>query len=265
MQYPRDKLILYTWEPPMHDPCGNQPAYQVLFKKVFSLCSLYVDEQHVMQHFYVQPSLERINNIIKFDHKKLCTMIVSYKFGGSGNSQGSLYHERLKAIDFFEQFDNNIFEFYGMGWPLRKSYKGKIPHKKDYLKNYKFCICYENTNIYKGYITEKIFDCFIAGCVPIYWGAPDIENYIPKECFIDKRDFKTFKELYHFLRNMDEKTYQKYLNAVEMFLTSPKAYRYSIDYFIDRFFTAIDPHYNRALIFSPSQQQALMLANRSQG
>lgn len=32
-----------------------------------------------------------------------------------------------------------------------------------------------------GYITEKIYECFIAGTVPYYWGAPDIkEEFNPK-------------------------------------------------------------------------------------
>jgi alpha(1,3/1,4) fucosyltransferase len=26
-----------------------------------------------------------------------------------------------------------------------------------------------------GYVTEKLFHAKAAGCVPIYWGAPDVE------------------------------------------------------------------------------------------
>ena len=36
-----------------------------------------------------------------------------------------------------------------------------------------------------GYVTEKIFDAFKAGCVPVYWGAENITKYVPAECFID--------------------------------------------------------------------------------
>lgn len=39
-----------------------------------------------------------------------------------------------------------------------------------YLKNFKFNICPENTSA-KGYITEKILDSFVGGCIPIYWGG----------------------------------------------------------------------------------------------
>ncbi|MCL1721757.1 glycosyltransferase family 10, partial [Vibrio parahaemolyticus] len=52
-----------------------------------------------------------------------------------------------------------------------KSYKGSVESKTHTLKNYKFCICFENAQMIEGYITEKIFDCFFSATVPIYWGA----------------------------------------------------------------------------------------------
>lgn len=42
--------------------------------------------------------------------------------------------------------------------------------KVDYLKNFKFNLCPENSDS-RGYVTEKIFDSFLAGCIPIYWGS----------------------------------------------------------------------------------------------
>lgn len=43
-------------------------------------------------------------------------------------------------------------------------------NKLDYLRNYVFNICPENSNSY-GYVTEKIFEAVCAGCIPIYWGS----------------------------------------------------------------------------------------------
>ena len=54
-----------------------------------------------------------------------------------------------------------------------------------FTKNISFAICYENARDIPGYITEKIFDCFFAGCVPIYWGgAPNVTDHIPANTFI---------------------------------------------------------------------------------
>lgn len=43
-------------------------------------------------------------------------------------------------------------------------------NKIEYLKQFAFNICPENSNSY-GYVTEKIFEAIAAGCIPIYWGS----------------------------------------------------------------------------------------------
>lgn len=60
-------------------------------------------------------------------------------------------------------------------------------NKLDYLHQFKFNLCPENTNTL-GYVTEKIFDAVKAGCIPIYWGSfnnpePDILNH-KAVCFL---------------------------------------------------------------------------------
>jgi alpha(1,3/1,4) fucosyltransferase len=42
--------------------------------------------------------------------------------------------------------------------------------KIQFLKQYSFNICPENSNA-TGYVTEKVFDAILAGCIPIYWGS----------------------------------------------------------------------------------------------
>lgn len=74
-----------------------------------------------------------------------------------------------------------------------------------------------------GYITKKIFGAFCAGNVPVYWGAEDIEDYIPRCCFIDKREFSDYGELYEFLHQMPEQTYLGYQQAIRDFLASETA------------------------------------------
>jgi len=49
---------------------------------------------------------------------------------------------------------------------------------------YKFIICCENSNT-QGYVTEKIFNVLLAGSIPVYNGAPDIERYINKDRYIN--------------------------------------------------------------------------------
>jgi hypothetical protein len=112
------------------------------------------------------------------------------------------------------------------------SYCGTVVRKKPVLERYKFAICYENVRDVPGYITEKIFDCFFAGCIPIYLGADNISDYIPPECFIDKRNFMTYEKLYDYLISIDETTFCRYLNNIENYLRSDQAYPFSIKCFV---------------------------------
>ena len=60
--------------------------------------------------------------------------------------------------------------------------------KREFIKKYKFTIAFENTRA-KGYTTEKLWDPLLVGSIPIYWGNPEIGEYVNKDCMIDCRDF----------------------------------------------------------------------------
>jgi alpha(1,3/1,4) fucosyltransferase len=155
-----------------------------------------------------------------------------------------LYTERMRAIEFFAR--TGAIELYGQGWagpshlmgigwmpgtaqkvihrargywqrvrPLpalvaaRKVYKGTIPSKLEALSHHAFSICFENVKL-NGWVTEKIFDCFAAGNIPVYWGAPDIEKRIAPECFIDMRGFADYEELRHHLKSLSAQDIKRY-------------------------------------------------------
>jgi hypothetical protein len=73
------------------------------------------------------------------------------------------------------------------------------------------------------YISEKIFDCFLNGCVPVYWGSHTIDEHIPNTCYIDRRNFKSTSEVHQFLLAIDANQYQQYQDNIQKFLASPKA------------------------------------------
>lgn len=173
-----------------------------------------------------------------FEKKKLCVMV-----SGSDNAyperKNELYSERMKMVEFFETKPAGEFDIYGRFWVKRpyRDFRGYIPgdisgeEKISTLKNYRFCVCFENTKDLNGYITEKIFSCFAAGCVPIYWGANNIEQYIPKACFIDYREFPSREHLYQFIKTMSKDVYQQYIDNIRAFLQSEQAQFFSPKYF----------------------------------
>lgn len=158
--------------------------------------------------------------------------------------RSELYVSRLRAISYFAQDDG--FDLYGRGWEnagatlpkhtaeaVARCYQGEIPplDKTSVMSDYKFSLCFENTS-FPGYITEKIFDCFVAGCIPIYWGAPDVAQAIPESTFIDATSFRGFREMRDFIRSMTTSQGQSYLDAARAFLNSPDAARYHEDRFV---------------------------------
>lgn len=102
----------------------------------------------------------------------------------------------------------------------RLVYRGTARSKAEVLGRHKFAICFENS-ILEGWITEKIFDCFFAGTVPVYWGAPDIERYIPSGCFIDMRQFSSYADLSRFLHSLSDSDIQGYKERARSYLASP--------------------------------------------
>lgn len=70
-----------------------------------------------------------------------------------------------------------------------------------------------------GWISEKLFDVFAAGRVPVYWGASNVNDYLPKDTFVDYRKFGHPEELHSFLSAMTESEYNEYLEAIEEYLT----------------------------------------------
>lgn len=226
----RAKKMYFSFEPPIINSNYLNPNYKNLFDKMFLLLDELADNKKSFRMFYPQNNLNLIEDIIPFNKKKFCTLIFGYHTSADSRA---LYSQRINIIKFFEQQHPNDFEFYGHGWPSGyKSYKGGITNKVPCLKNYKFCICYENSR-HNGYITEKIFDSMIAGCVPIYLGAYNIKNFIPENCFIDRSKFKSNEDLYNFLKSIDEKKYQVYLTNIKNFFKSEKAKLFSIDNFIN--------------------------------
>jgi hypothetical protein len=57
--------------------------------------------------------------------------------------------------------------------------------KQQVIKRYKFSLAFENA-IAKDYVTEKFYEPLIAGSVPVYLGAPNIDDFAPGDnCFIN--------------------------------------------------------------------------------
>jgi hypothetical protein len=164
--------------------------------------------------------------------------LASMRYGALGSD---LYLERLTAVAQFAGRPG--FDTFGMGWDRRhpaipgrlhaaflRAYRGPAPAKLTTLAQYRFALCLENSS-FPGYISEKIFDCFFTGTVPLYLGAPDVQDYIPTDAFVDLRQFRDYATVEHFLDSLDEATTRRYIEAATEFMHSPAFARFSQERF----------------------------------
>lgn len=215
-KYPKSKCFLIIFEPPTVRPEIYDPRLKHFFGTIFTMFDSLVDHRTYHKFYHYQLREKMVENIPDFSHKKLCVMIHSHLQSGHPNE---LYSERERVAIFFAKSDE--LDLYGRFWDGFPNWKGFLSNDKiSLLKNYKFCFCYENMRNQLGYITERIFDAMFGGSVPIYWGADNITDYVPKECFVDRRNFSSNQDLYNFIKSVDRITYENYLADIKKYLSN---------------------------------------------
>lgn len=228
------------------------------YRKIFTWDDRLVDGDRFIKINF--PNKLHIHGVDGFSARSQFCCLISSNRALSKQDDRDLYIERVAAIRWFEKNAPANFDLYGIDWnfPAAKggtrgrlerrlwlllsrftnlqsfpSYRGRVDSKHDVLSNTRFSICYENVRDLPGYITEKIFDCFFAGCVPVYWGASNVEKYIPADCFIDRRQFSTMSELYAFLEAMSETEFMGYQQRISDFLSSDAAHPFGANSFAE--------------------------------
>lgn len=236
------KIALILWEGRAVMPENYSKILHDKFPVIFTWNDDLVDNVKFLKFYHPIAKLPEVSKI-PYEKKKLLVNISMNKFSSHPRE---LYSTRLESIRYFEKNFPDDFDLYGVRWnePISRlqrffpfliekhpCYRGRIDRKIDVLPNYKFSLCYENLAGEKGYVSEKIFDCLRCGTVPIYWGASNIADFVDTDTFIDRRQFKSNKELADFIVNMGEEEYNKYLKAIDSYLKSDKYYLFSAENF----------------------------------
>lgn len=106
---------------------------------------------------------------------KFCAFIVS-------NPKNLVRNEAFHALSNYKEVDSAGRLFNNVGSEIFAGLGGGGGElkKHEFLKQYKFCLCYEN-EIGDGYVTEKLLHAKAAGCIPIYWGSSDaVKDFDPR-------------------------------------------------------------------------------------
>ena len=77
-----------------------------------------------------------------------------------------------------------------------------IEDKMSFLHNFRFNLAFENSSS-PGYVTEKLIEPLLAGCIPIYWGAPDVAQDFNLDCMINVAGFSSDDEAIDHILGVD--------------------------------------------------------------
>ena len=240
------KKILFQFEPPNVMPEMRYLANHALrvYDKVFFAWK--TDNPRIRRFLFYQIGGGIVPNLWEKKDRKFLTLINSNRKVLFRHKE--LLTERIRALLHFAKTDD--IDLYGFGWnehplfpywfekhAIQKIYKGSVGNKHEKLSEYAFALAFENCEL-PGYITEKLFDCLYTGTVPIYLGAPDVEMYIPKDCFVDMRKFANYKELEKFLHSLNQEQIEKYKENGRRFLESEQYKPFTKEYFAKTFLEA---------------------------
>lgn len=199
-----------------------------------------VDQSKLFQVYYPQPRPDVIDEFWKRRGRQNRIVIINANHKPK-SFKSELYSKRIEAMVELARF--NDIDLYGFGWqrrfsraalwsPVRRNrktiqsiYKGTCASKYEVMSHYNFALCFENMEMH-GYLTEKIFDCFYAGTIPLYWGAKNISELIPQDAFIDCRRFKTWTHMRDEILKMSEEKIQAMRLAGRTFIQSEQGVRY---------------------------------------
>lgn len=126
----------------------------------------------------------------------------------SNNMRGNSPHNNMPMDGTVarEEFFNILssYKFVASGGAVLNNL-GHIVSRDDtqeFLGKCKFVIAFENQS-YPGYITEKVYNAYIAGAVPLYYSHPSAIEDINKNAVIYSHDFADLYDMAEYVKKVD--------------------------------------------------------------
>lgn len=192
-------LILWTCEPYYSTTSKTESKLFGIPMLIFNLWnkrSFFHNAYFLCQHTALPPKPQPK---ISFRSKKCCALITYPQ-----ESKNQITQERVTVTK--EGHARKLCDIYGKGWPpgfsLGNSRDGEWwKSKPGILSNYDFCISMENC-LLPYYVSEKLWDAILNGCLPIYCNNGTIYNDFPQNSFLDIRAYSTLEELWKVVDTM---------------------------------------------------------------
>ena len=154
---------------------------------LFDYWMTYHQGADVVQPYYEASFPKHLQKVVPlpFETKSDVCMFVSSMINQSKRQEYLLELMKYLPIDSYGNWQNN------RRLPGDNGYRSKV----ELLKSYRFTIAFENA-IGKDYVTEKFYEPLLSGSVPVYLGAPNINDFSPSSsAFINVQDYPEPKDL----------------------------------------------------------------------
>jgi len=145
--------------------------------------------------------------------------------------------ELLKSRELKEQKEKFACAFIGKNYPIRlhainelrkigkvdvfgQGSRRIVERPSEIAKQYRFTICFEN-DLYPGYVTEKPFEAYLSGTIPIYYGI-DSEQFLNPSALLNLDNFDSLdKWLYRIDKLNSDPTLYEITYSEPLLLKSP--------------------------------------------
>ena len=172
--------------------------YPRINDSIFDLKMTYQRNADVWTPYCADYGENLLNELKKPSPPKVEGCVIASFISSSDNKSGrEEYLQELSRhieIHHYGKFLNNRLLEEDHGWNT----------KIDVFRQYQFAIAFENS-ISTDYITEKYYDPLLVGTIPIYLGAPNIDDYAPGyNCHINVNDFSDPASLAAYLTEVSQ-------------------------------------------------------------
>jgi len=154
------------------------------------------------------------DSMLKINPPKIKNLSVVQADNIPNYHESTIYSERRNLVSGLK--DSNLeIEIYGnyQDTDHPKSF-GNCWNKKVGLNDYRFSIAIENS-VLKNNFTEKFYDCVLCDTIPVYYGGPNISDYIDSNSFLQLPSLNV-EECLEFLKDQcTEKNYNKRFNSLQ--------------------------------------------------
>lgn len=183
------RWVFWSLECEAHYPRFEEPAFRDLFE---------ISATYSLSSDIPMPYIENIDPYnwrqAPAAKNKLINAFISEKKDKSGRIAFLTEMMSYLKVDSYGKVLNNISIKNDTG----------VRSKEQIISQYKFSIAFENS-IAIDYVTEKFFQPLVMGSVPVYLGAPNVNEFAPSEkCYLDVNNFKSSRDLAEYITFLDQ-------------------------------------------------------------